>query len=169
VFTFIQYGTYDICPGPVFRCEFNGGVRFVIRLTIFGNFLKCAIYTSLGSVFQHEFNDGVRFVIRLTIFGNFSKWAIYTVIYSAPRVIVHSMQTVWSPCESVCTPHGLCRVSQSVQTLREFGMSAWTLHKNCTQQGLNQPFNNRTNSSYEMPTLPLYHCGLPHLANLCYM
>ena len=30
--------TYDICPGPVFQCEFNGGVHFVIRLTIFGNF-----------------------------------------------------------------------------------------------------------------------------------
>jgi hypothetical protein len=69
----------------------------------------------------------------------------------------------------VCTPHGLCRVSQSVWTSCEFGMSAWTLHKNCTQQGLNQAFNNRTNSSYEMPTLPLYHCGLPYLANLCYI
>ena len=38
IFTSIQYGTCDICPGPVFRWEFNGGVHFVIRLTIFGNF-----------------------------------------------------------------------------------------------------------------------------------
>ena len=40
VFAFIQYRTYGICPGPVFRCEFNGGVRLVIGLTIFGNFSK---------------------------------------------------------------------------------------------------------------------------------
>jgi hypothetical protein len=44
VFTFIQYRTYDICPGLVFRHEFNGGVHVVIRLTIFGNFSQCAIY-----------------------------------------------------------------------------------------------------------------------------
>src|SRR5882724_2041824 len=34
----LTYGTYDICPGPVFQCEFNCGVHCVIRLTIFGNF-----------------------------------------------------------------------------------------------------------------------------------
>jgi len=34
----IQYGAYDMCPGPVFQCEFNGGVHFVNKLTIFGNF-----------------------------------------------------------------------------------------------------------------------------------
>jgi len=44
IFTFIQYGTYDISPGPVFRCEFNGGVHFVIRLTIFGNFFILYVY-----------------------------------------------------------------------------------------------------------------------------
>ena len=91
------------------------------------------------------------------------------VIYSAPQVCLHSTQTVWSPSESVCTLHGLCRVRQSVWTSCEFGVSARTLCKNCTLQGLNQAFNNRTNSSYEMPTLPLYHCCLSHLANLCYI
>ena len=50
IFTFIQYDTCDICPGLVFQWEFNGGVRFVIRLTIFGNFFVlyvciCIIYT----------------------------------------------------------------------------------------------------------------------------
>ena len=43
-FMFIQYGTYNICPGPVFQCEFDGGIRFVTRLTIFGNFSKYALY-----------------------------------------------------------------------------------------------------------------------------
>ena len=132
MFTFIQYGTYDICPGPVFQCEFNGGVRFVIRLTIFGNFLKCAIYTPLGSVFQREFNGGVCFVIRLTIFGNFSKCAIYTPLgsifqhefndgvcfvirliqeFTVPHRSVCTPCGLWSLCESVCTLHGLCRVA----------------------------------------------------------
>jgi len=95
IFTFIQYGTYDICPGPVFWCEFNGGVHFVIGLTIYGNF---SIYISPRSIFWYEFNDGihlmikltifdpvfqcefnggVHFVIRLAIFGNFTKHTIY--------------------------------------------------------------------------------------------
>jgi len=34
------YGTCYICPGPVFRCEFNGDVHFTIRLTKYGNFSK---------------------------------------------------------------------------------------------------------------------------------
>ena len=71
IFTFIQYGTYDICSGPVFQCEFNGGVHFVIRLTIFGNFSKCPIYIPPGPVFQSEFNCDVYFGVRLTILGNF--------------------------------------------------------------------------------------------------
>ena len=37
IFSLIEYGTYDICPGPVFRCKFDGSVHFAIRLTIFGN------------------------------------------------------------------------------------------------------------------------------------
>ena len=44
IFTFIQYGTYDISPGPVFQHEFNGGVHFVIGLTIFGNVFVLYIY-----------------------------------------------------------------------------------------------------------------------------
>ena len=31
-------GMYYICPGPVFQCEFNCDVYFVIGLTCFGNF-----------------------------------------------------------------------------------------------------------------------------------
>jgi len=72
--------TYDICPGPVFQCEFNGGVHFVIRLTIFGNFSKCAIYIPSGSIFQCEFNHVVYFGIRLTILGKFFVlYALYTI------------------------------------------------------------------------------------------
>ena len=86
--------TYDICPGPVFRCEFDGGIRFVIRLTIFGNFSKYALYIcflhrfliwfqpwwwlcnpesmlphymmwlSSGSVFQCDFSHDSGYVIR---------------------------------------------------------------------------------------------------------
>jgi len=34
------YGTCYICPGLVFQCEFNGDVRFTIRLTKYGNISK---------------------------------------------------------------------------------------------------------------------------------
>ena len=40
--------TCYICPGPVFRCEFNGDVRFTIRLTKYGNFSK------YGSVYMFQ-------------------------------------------------------------------------------------------------------------------
>ena len=71
MFTFIQYRTYDICPGPVFQREFNGGVRFAIRLTIFGN-------------------GGVCCMIGVTIYGNPDKYA--SVIYHLePFFNVNSM------------------------------------------------------------------------------
>src|ERR1700733_14544720 len=54
---------HDICPGPVFRCKFNGGVHFAIRLTIFGNFSQCAIYIPSGPIFQCEFNCNSYYVI----------------------------------------------------------------------------------------------------------
>ena len=53
MFTFIQYGACDICPGPVFQYKFNGGVRFAIRLTIFSNFSKYAcMYMFLAPFFD---------------------------------------------------------------------------------------------------------------------
>src|SRR5882724_3440367 len=72
--------------------------------------------------------------------------ALMAVIYTPPWVLVHSTRTVWSPSQSVQTPH-----------------------KNCTQQGLNQAFNIRTNSSCKMHALPLHHCGLLCLVNLYYI
>jgi hypothetical protein len=39
-FTLKAYGTFYICPGPVFQYEFNGDVCLVIRLTQYGNFIK---------------------------------------------------------------------------------------------------------------------------------
>ena len=44
----IGYRTCYICLGPVFRCEFNGDVRFMIRLTKYGNFPK------YGSVYMFQ-------------------------------------------------------------------------------------------------------------------
>ena len=44
----IGYRTCYICPGPVFRCEFNGNVCFMIRLTKYGNFPK------YGSVYMFQ-------------------------------------------------------------------------------------------------------------------
>ena len=41
---------YSICPGPVFH---NGGVHFVIRLTIFSNFfvyIHCTLFFSVNSI-----------------------------------------------------------------------------------------------------------------------
>ena len=87
MFTSIQYGTYNICPGPVFQCEFNGGVLFVIRLTIFGNFF--VLYVCI-CIIQCEFNGSVHFTIRLTIFGN--SFVLYVCIF----VIHHfSMWIQW--------------------------------------------------------------------------
>jgi len=37
-----------LIPRPVFQCEFDDGVHFAIRLTIFVNFTKCAIYIPPG-------------------------------------------------------------------------------------------------------------------------
>ena len=45
----------------------------------------------------------------------------------------------------------------------------WTPHKNCTQPELNQVFNGGTNSNCEWHALPLCHCGLLYLANLCHI
>jgi len=67
IFTFIQYGTYDICPGPVFRCEFNGGVHFVIGLTIFGNFFVLYVYIC----FIHHFFSVNSVVTVIMSFGNY--------------------------------------------------------------------------------------------------
>ena len=47
--------------------------------------------------------------------------------------------------------------------------SVQTLHKNCTQQRLNQAFNSGTNNHGQMHTLPLCHCSLLYIANLCYI
>jgi len=53
-----------IHPGPVFQCEFNGGVSFV---SIFVNFSKCTIYTPLGSVFQsHQEYQNLKSLYRKT-------------------------------------------------------------------------------------------------------
>jgi hypothetical protein len=44
-----------MCPGPVFRWEFNGSVHFVIGLTIFGNIFVlyvciCIIVTGMDTL-----------------------------------------------------------------------------------------------------------------------
>ena len=97
IFTFIQYGTYDICPGPVFWCKFNGDVRFVIRLTIFGNFFVLHVCICPGPVFQCEFNGSVHFVIRLTIFGNFFVLYVCMYMHYTPLFGANSVVTViWS-------------------------------------------------------------------------
>src|SRR6267154_45615 len=44
-----------------------------------------------------------------------------------------------------------------------------TSHKNYTQPELNQTFSGRTNSNCQLHILPLSHCGLLYLANLCYI
>jgi len=56
IFTFIQYGTYNICPGPAFRCEFNRGVHFVTRLTIFGNFFVLYVFICVIHHFSCEYS-----------------------------------------------------------------------------------------------------------------
>jgi hypothetical protein len=55
------------------------------------------------------------------------------VLYTPPRVLVHSARTVRSP-------HGLCEVRADSE------VSVWTPHKNCMEQGLNQGLNPETNS-----------------------
>jgi hypothetical protein len=91
------------------------------------------------------------------------------VIYTPPRIPSQSARIVRSPSKSVCTPHGLCRIRASPCGLHEFGMSARTPHKNCTQWELNQALNSGTNSSCWVHALPLHQCGLLYLANLCYI
>ena len=47
------YRTCYICPGPVFQCEFNGNVHFVIGLTKYGNFSKYrSVYMFLAPFFK---------------------------------------------------------------------------------------------------------------------
>ena len=59
-------------------------VSIVIRLTIFGNFSKCAIYIPPRPVFQCEFKCDVHFVIRVTIYGNIGKHI--SVIYVLEQI-----------------------------------------------------------------------------------
>jgi len=57
--------------GPVFRCEFNGDVRFTIRLTKYGNFSKyVSVYMFSSTVFQEEFNHDGDYVIQRVYCGN---------------------------------------------------------------------------------------------------
>src|ERR1700736_5017584 len=76
----------------IFRCEFNGSVHFIIRLTIFGNFSKCAIYIPPGPVLQSEFNCDVYFGVRVTILSNF--FVLYMYICYTPFFSVNSVITV---------------------------------------------------------------------------
>src|ERR1700676_3921187 len=47
------YETCYICPGPVFQCEFNGNVHFIIGLTKYGNFYKYrSVYMFLAPFFK---------------------------------------------------------------------------------------------------------------------
>ena len=74
---------------PVFQHEFKDGVCVVIRLIIFGNFSKCAVYISSISVFQYEFNYDVYLDIRLTILGNLF---IYMYIYVLHTIFLVQIQ-----------------------------------------------------------------------------
>jgi hypothetical protein len=93
---YVQYGTYDICPRPVFWCEFNGGVRFVIRLTIYGNF---SIYIPLGPIFWCKFNDGVHLAIGITIFGPVFRCEFNGGVYFVIRLAIfgnlQNMQSIY--------------------------------------------------------------------------
>ena len=79
--TSIQYVLYDICPEPVFWCEFNGGVHFLIRLTIFGNFFVlyvciCVIHRFLVRI------QSWRWLCHLeTIFWWYMIWSSPNIIF----------------------------------------------------------------------------------------
>ena len=71
-------------------------VSVVIRLTIFGNFSKCAIYIPPRPVFQCEFKCDVHFVIRVTIYGNSGKHI--SVIYVLEQIFDVNLM-VMSVCD----------------------------------------------------------------------
>jgi len=81
LFTFIQYRTYDIWPGPVFQREFNGGVYFVTRLTIFGNFI--VLYECICII--HHFSVWIQLWHWLchpeTIFWKYMIWPSSGIIF----------------------------------------------------------------------------------------
>ena len=109
---------HDIHPGPVFQCEFNGSVHFVIRLTIFGNFFIIYVYV-LYTIFQCKFSCDSDCVIWRLYFDNI--WYghhLALVIYTAPWVFVQSTWTVWSLSQSLWTLYD-CEVS--VQTSHIIG------------------------------------------------
>ena len=65
----------------------------MIRLTIFGNFSKYAVYISPGPVFQCEFNHDVYFGIKLSILGNFFVSYHYTPFFSMNSAITAIMSS----------------------------------------------------------------------------
>ena len=81
IFTLIQYRIYDICPGPVFRCEFNGCVHFAITLTIFGNFF--VLYVCICII--HNFSVWIQLWRWLyhpeTIFWQYMIWSSPSIIF----------------------------------------------------------------------------------------
>ena len=98
IITFIQYGTYDICPGPVFWWEFNGGVHFVIRLTIFGNFFVLYVCICIINHFSVRIQLQQWLCHPNTIFENI--WyghhqASFFSANSTVRVIMSSGHCIW--------------------------------------------------------------------------
>ena len=95
IFTFIQYGTYDICPGPVFQCEFNCGVHFVIRLTIFGNFF---VFICIYICVIHHFSLWIQLWQWLchpeTIFWKYMIWSSLGVIFQC-KFYCDSDYVIW--------------------------------------------------------------------------
>jgi len=124
LFSFIEYGTYDICSGPDFWWEFNGGEHFMIRLTIFGNLWKYTIYICSEHVFWCDYV--FRFLSRALIY--FSFWA-----YSNPLVCgmeVGCMDKVTSGMDSGCKTH-TTPTSNTVRTWRvaEHTWCKWVSNK----------------------------------------
>ena len=78
VFTFIQYRTCYICPGLVFRYEFNGGVYFGIGLTKKGNFLVLYVF---HTIFQYEFNCNGDYVIQWPFLPHHMIWVCSDTIF----------------------------------------------------------------------------------------
>ena len=130
IITFIQYGTYDICSGPVFWWEFNGDVHFVIRLTIFGNFFVLYVCICIINHFSVRIQLQQWLCHLNTIFENI--WyghhqASFFSVNSAVRVIMSSRHYIF---EKIWYGHHQASFFSANSTVRVIMSSRHCIWKN---------------------------------------
>jgi len=123
---------------------------FIVRVNIVVSLIPVVASSGkLFSLIQYCLHCVILEIFDSNLHSPMCPCALHVDCAESVWVYVHSAQTVQSP-------------SQSMQTLHTLD----TLHKNCTMEESN---HSGTNSTCWTRALPLCHCGLLYIDNLCYM